>query len=246
MKKLGLLLLSSLLMVGCSSKKSDSTSESDHSGLLPEGLIYSEFEDETNGNYYIGFVDVYNQPEGNGTMYYGNGDMYEGSFSAGLKEGVGTMTFYTACVYIGEWENDYMHGQGYMIWPNGDYFNGEWRYGNPYYGTKYFLQPDAPIDGTVEQRYCIYHGSFDSAGLLSGYGTMSWPSGDYYVGMFEDNVRHGQGTQYWPSRDENIPQYSFVGEFSKDHGGWIYGEGTMYYRDGHQETGTWDGTDKVA
>ena len=43
-----------------------------------------------------------------------------------------------------------------------------------------------------------------------------------------------------------IPEYSFTGQFSHLHGGWIYGEGTMYYRDGSVVKGTWNGTTLVS
>lgn len=258
MKKFLILLITLFCVTtlfGCDSttdKPSDDSSstpngeENSDSQELPNGLRYMAIENEETGDYYEGFVNEENQPHGFGMMFYSNGDMYEGYFENGIKQGMGTMTFGSACIYIGEWDNDFMDGNGYMKWPMGDYFHGEWKDGNPYYGTKYFLQPDAPFDGSIEQRYCIYTGTFDGAGLLSGWGIMRWPSGDYYIGQWENNMRSGWGTQYWPSEDPNIPQYSFVGQFSHEHDGWIYGTGTMYYRDGRVVEGTWNGTELVS
>lgn len=244
--KILLIGLTAIALMGCQTQETSSQSSQSQSQSVEQyDVKYVEYEDELTGDFYRGFVNEENLPHGFGTMFYGNGDMYEGNFENGIKQGTGTMTYSTACVYIGEWNNDLMEGSGYMIWPMGDYFYGEWKYGNPFYGTKYFLQPNAPIDGSIESRYCIYHGQFDGNGLMNGYGSMSWPSGDYYIGHWENNVRHGHGTQYWPSEDPNIPQMMFVGEFSKDHDGWIFGEGTMYYRDGRIETGIWNGTEKV-
>ena len=211
--------------------------------VLPEGYKFAVIENEETGDYYEGFVNEEGQPHGFGTMIYACGDMYEGYFENGIKQGTGTMTFATACIYIGEWNEDMMEGSGYMKWPMGDYFYGEWRDGNPYYGTKYFLQADKPIDNPIEGRYCVYTGTFDASGLLSGWGTMRWPDGDVYVGQWENNERSGWGTLYWPSEDPNIPEYSFVGQFVNN---FIYGEGTMYYRDGEVVKGTWNGTNLVS
>lgn len=238
------LLVVAISLFGCSDTQATAPEDNDGT-VLPEGYRFLVIENEETGDYYEGFVNEENQPHGFGKMLYACGDMYEGYFENGAKQGTGTMIFNTACIYIGEWNEDQMEGSGYMKWPMGDYFYGDWKDGNPYYGTKYFLQPDAPIDGTVEQRHCIYTGTFDGGGLLSGWGVMRWPSGDVYVGQWHNNVRHGWGTQYWPSEDPNIPEYSFVGEFSELNGGWIQGEGTMYYRDGSVVTGTWNGTEFI-
>lgn len=247
MKKFLLILIALLCispLVGCNEEEEP---EAPAEGtVLPEGYKFLVIEDETTGDYYEGFVNEENKPHGFGKMMYANGDMYEGYFENGLKQGTGTMTFQTACIYIGEWNEDQMEGSGYMKWPMGDYFYGEWKDGNPYYGTKYFLQAGAPIDAPTEGRYCIYTGTFDGGGLLSGWGTMRWPSGDVYVGQWQNNVRHGWGTQYWPSEDPNIPEYSFVGQFNELNGGWIQGEGTMYYRDGSVVKGTWNGTELIS
>ena len=241
------LLLCALSLVGCTKADENKEPEKPADGtVLPEGLKYMVIEDEETGASYEGFVNDKNEPHGYGKMMYPNGDMYEGNFENGIKQGTGTMIFHTACIYIGEWNNDNMEGSGYMKWPMGDYFYGEWKNGDPYYGTKYFLQPNAPYDAPIEGRYCVYTGTFDGGGLLSGWGTMRWPDGDVYVGQWENNVRSGWGTLYWPSEDSNIPEYSFVGQFSSRHGGFIYGEGTMYYRDGSVVEGTWDGTTLVS
>lgn len=213
---------------------------------LDNGYYYKEIENPETGDVYNGFVDEDDIPQGYGIMYFSTGSVYYGDFVDGLPDGTGRYEWESGCTYIGEMKEGAMHGRGYMSWPGGDYFYGEWKNGTFVYGTKYFLQSNASIDGTIMQNYCIYFGSFDNAGLMSGYGTMHWPTGDYYVGEWSNNVRHGHGTQYWPAEDYNIPELMFVGEFSMENGGWILGQGIMYYKDGRIEKGTWNGTNKVS
>ena len=57
-----------------------------------------------------------------------------------------------------------------------------------------------------------------------------WPNGEYYVGDWKDNKRHGQGTHYY----EGGERYS--GDWRDDK--WN-GYGTKYYADGDRYTGNW-------
>lgn len=251
-KKLFVLLSATMMLMSCNnnvssvSQTSNEESTEEEKEPLENGYYYKEIEFEDTGDTYAGFVDENDIPQGSGIMYYATGSVYYGDFVDGIPEGNGRFEWDSGCTYIGKMKDGLMHGVGYMYWPVGDYFYGEWKNGTFTYGTKYFLQAGAAIDGAIKDRYCIYFGEFDNNGLMSGWGTMHWPAGDYYEGEWSNNVRHGYGTQYWPVNDMNIPELMFVGQFSMDNGGWIMGEGTMYYKDGHIEKGTWNGTNKVS
>ena len=62
-------------------------------------------------------------------------------------------------------------------------------------------------------------------------GTVTFPSGNQYVGEFKDNLFHGQGTLAF----SNGSQY--VGEFKDD---LFHGQGTYTYVNGRQLEGIWE------
>lgn len=65
-----------------------------------------------------------------GRFEYSNGDVYEGTFLAGMRHGRGTMSFAEDCArYEGEWFEDLHHGQGSKHWSDGISYEGEWRRG---------------------------------------------------------------------------------------------------------------------
>lgn len=75
------------------------------------------------------------------TIYYQNGDMYEGNVKDGYRYGFGTYTWKNGDKYIGNWDNPWensggvRHGKGKMIyanetvqeglWEGGDYIKGD-------------------------------------------------------------------------------------------------------------------------
>ena len=44
-------------------------------------------------------------------------------------------------------------------------------------------------------------------GKINGQGTFTWPSGQKYVGGFKDGKRNGQGTHTWPNGDKEVAVY---------------------------------------
>lgn len=236
-------------VVGCNDVSSEPTSLSETS---TSSIVDGERPDEGYGTYTDDVGNEYNGEflngkfHGYGTMYYINGDYYEGTWIANKKEGHGKMIFDTACVYVGEFDDDNMHGVGYMSWPMGDYYFGEWRHGDPNgHGTKAFMQDPTGI--TNAEKYHLYVGQMRN-GLLHGYGVMSYNFGGVYKGMYENSARVGHGVYYWEeTNNPDIIWLKFEGEFSirYDGGGWIDGEGTMYYKDGRTVTGTWRGVDLI-
>ena len=73
--------------------------------------------------------------DGQGTMTWTNGAVYEGEWKDGIRSGQGTYTFakddkYNRRDYTGQWENDKPDGQGTMTWTNGNVYEGEWKDGS--------------------------------------------------------------------------------------------------------------------
>ena len=58
---------------------------------------------ECSDGYYEGDVSYWNEPNGEGTYHWRNGDKF-----------------------VGEWKNDLRHGKGVYTWKNGDRFEGRW------------------------------------------------------------------------------------------------------------------------
>jgi hypothetical protein len=75
----------------------------------------------------------------------------------------------------------------------------------------------------------VYEGNFVS-GYITGRGTLTWPSGDKYVGEWKDNKENGQGTMTWPSGS------SYVGEYRDDVKN---GRGVYTWSDGSKYNGEW-------
>ncbi len=181
--------------------------------------------------------------EGYGHWIGSNGDEYNGMFQNGKQNGVGRMDYTTECDYEGGWVDGMMEGYGWMTWPVGDAYFGEWKAGNPNgFGLKLFY--DAAL-GTMEMRnyqtYNKYVGGMKD-GLPDGRGIMHFAGpGDLYIGNWTSGARNDEnGINYF---GENQEWVKFVGTFDKDYsGGWINGEGTMWYSDGRVVTGIWEGT----
>lgn len=215
-------------------------------GNFTDGLLqgYAAYKGFDFVEYTGEFVD--GKFHGLGKIVYANGDEYRGTFEEGEKIGVGEMIFSdSGCVYQGGWEKDQMHGFGWMSWTMGDIYWGNWRNGLPQgFGCKVFFDSNFSVKGDY-LTYNMYTGRL-SGNMMDGWGMMySAESGGVYVGNWQNGVRKDDnGTYYFENGAEWL---KFVGAFSAEEnaGGWIYGEGTMYYADGRAVHGIFHGTDLV-
>ena len=90
---------------------------------------------------------------GSVTIFYDNGDIYEGNLLEGVREGrgiyryketkhlydggwednlrsgLGRMEYFGRGDYHGYWENGRRHGEGTFKYKNGDVYSGWWKYG---------------------------------------------------------------------------------------------------------------------
>lgn len=63
-----------------------------------------------NGNIYKGHWNTKNnERDGTGALWFVDGSLYEGSFSAGKRSGYGRFIRYDGECYVGEWYEDAMH-----------------------------------------------------------------------------------------------------------------------------------------
>jgi hypothetical protein len=57
--------------------------------------------------------------EGEGTMTYASGGVYEGQWKAGRQHGEGKLTYADGSVYEGQWKAGKEHGQGKLVRADG-------------------------------------------------------------------------------------------------------------------------------
>ena len=163
-----------------------------------------------------------NLKNGQGTMTYSNGNIYEGEWIDDKKNGHGIMTYSNGAVYEGEWVDDKKNGQGIITWSeSGSVYKGAWT--------------DDKKNGQGVMIYSngnIYEGEWEND-MRNGQGIYTWAeSGDVYEGEWIDDKKNGQGIYTW---SENGAVYE---------GEWVNGErngqGKMKYANGSVQEGIWE------
>ncbi|MBQ8576530.1 MAG: hypothetical protein IJ449_00965 [Clostridia bacterium] len=164
----------------------------------------------SNGDVYTGTLNNSLRMEGEGTLEYSTGDVYEGEFENGVISGEGTFRYANGDVYEGAFLNGAKNGQGVYTWFDGSTYTGAfvddkkegwgvyvWSDGSSYSGE----YVNELKEGTGTYRFAngdVYSGTF-VADARSGQGTYTWANGDEYIGNFEDNEMNGTGTYRFAS-----------------------------------------------
>ena len=86
-----------------------------------EGIIYYNNGDKYDGEW------VNDNAEGKGIYYQKNGDIYVGEWKNDKREGRGILYTNNGCKYDGEWTSDQKNGKGKIYWDDGEKFEGEWK-----------------------------------------------------------------------------------------------------------------------
>jgi hypothetical protein len=197
-----------------------------------------------------------NCEEGYGRYVYGNGDVYEGDFSQGLRGGYGLYLWSFKSHFGGEWMSDNRHGSGYYMAPDNltsgywkdDVYNGYDPVENPLIEQEdiespedvffilndvesYDLLSDTDNLDRIENlnvTECVYGDCEDGFGIyVSG---SSW----VYAGQWSDGSRNGYGEFYWLGSDRG---HVYKGEFSY---GYRDGNGAYFYPEGNRYYGEWE------
>lgn len=147
---------------------------------------------------------------GFGTCYYGEfgcACRYVGNFGDCAREGNGTMYYRGGNVYEGEWHLGKRHGTGKFTWAeNGSYYTGEFidgvmsGKGEMVYG---FSSKTPSIQFVQANRYL---GEFADS-QRAGQGTFFYANGAVYKGDWAHNLKHGNGT--FTSRDGRVYEAEF-------------------------------------
>ena len=128
--------------------------------------------------------------DGYGTMYYENGNVYEGFWKDDVINGFGVMLWKNKNKYEGNWKNEQLDGFGKLYRVNeytyiGGFTNGQfngygeivWQSGNSYKG-------------------------YWANGQYDGYGVFIWNRMDQYAGNWKNGLKNGYG-EYIYNRTEN-------------------------------------------
>ena len=147
---------------------------------------------------------------GKGVCYYGEmGEMhrYEGMFENGLREGDGVMYYPNGNVYEGQWHLGKRHGHGKFLWKeSGSYYVGEFKDGEMSGNGEivYAFSAQSPSVQFVQSNR--YLGTFENS-LRNGEGTFYYANGAVYSGQWKDNRKNGKGT--FTSRDGRVYRSEF-------------------------------------
>lgn len=194
---------------------------------------------------------AHGNPQGDGTYYFENGDVYTGRFDDGKMNGLGRMNYaaynngekYLHKIYQGHWKNGQKHGFGDEIWleentiscRNYYGYEGEWKDGEKHgHGNLY---------GVLGSKTSV---DFDKLFHPSSYMNL------LYAGEWKNNKRHGHGRDFSSCFDENFKtlikpeyrQHRYAGEWKNDV---RHGKGTEYWGTGDEkkETSYWENGKQV-
>ena len=155
---------------------------------------------------------------GKGKMTYPDHVIYEGDFVDGVKHGRGTQIMKSGIIYEGDWKEGKRHGQGVIYYnkSKSSYYKGNWAEGN------YFFSLNVHVGKRTGQGEIIYPSGNYYIGnwkddVKSGKGKMVWKdAGQIYEGEWDEDVQHGKGECRWTqvAGGENISKLLEVGESS--------------------------------
>jgi len=80
-----------------------------------------------NDNRFIGYVGDRNdvgERHGQGTEFYSDGSLYDGTWKNDVKEGVGKVIYSNGLMFEGSFVNGVRNGEATITWPDGKKFSG--------------------------------------------------------------------------------------------------------------------------
>ena len=187
-------------------------SKKSSSNRIPDGFGTVYF---TNGDIYQGEFDC-NQKKGKGRIFYSSGDWFEGSWKEDTPAGAGIYHFRDGSTIQGNFLHSEVIGVGIEICPNGDRYQG------------YFQAKKRHGKGELVSEYWTFIGKFRS-GEIYGDGVVRYNDGKEFTGEFENGI--GNGVLKYPDLT------SFEGkikDFLED------GEGELVNSEGVHKKGVWE------
>lgn len=200
---------------------------------------------------------------GNGVVTFPEIGSYTGKMNGSKRNGQGTFVWLSGDMYEGNWENDAMSGKGKYTFSNGGTFDGTFESNKPISGIythEIELPEDAPETDVCYLQYTFtdsqkhvefhtkgglkYDGDF-SALISTGSATITYPSGNVYVGELSAGQRQGKGMYTWKDRSGTTTAY-YDGNWELDsmngQGEYHYSNSTYPYLSGSFSSNVPDGT----
>lgn len=135
--------------------------------------------------HYTGELDDEHQPHQYGKAWFGNGDMYVGTWEHGLFHGRGLWRkaggpMEGGSEYLGGFRQGLRHGSGKFTGEGWVKYVGGWNQGK-YHGR-----------GMLSIRGEVYIGDIDN-GKFHGFGRLTYSGGSFHEGYWRRGVKHGYG-----------------------------------------------------
>ena len=138
--------------------------------------------------------------DGDGHLYFKNGDKYEGTLHNNLLDGIGCYIYANGNRYEGEFVNGKINGLGVFQFKNGDRYEGEFVNGKIYGdGTMYLVNKKETVAIT---------GFWPADGSFPKVASILFANGDLYEGPLHNGVPTKEGT--WVSGKERQAKLSKV------------------------------------
>eukprot|EP00475_Leptophrys_vorax_P045524 TRINITY_DN9474_c0_g1_i4.p1 TRINITY_DN9474_c0_g1~~TRINITY_DN9474_c0_g1_i4.p1 ORF type:complete len:753 (-),score=171.28 TRINITY_DN9474_c0_g1_i4:1171-3429(-) len=154
------------------------------------------------------------QMNGQGSMYYPNGNIFVGTWVNGQKEGPGSFVWNDGRKFNGNYAAGKPNGFGTFMNALGERYEGNYVDGKKHGKGQYHFQDNSVYDGDWENNF------------MHGMGTMIYFDGTRYEGEWTRDVRGEKGKFFWPNGDVFDGVFATDGEFV---GGVIqYGNGNRY------------------
>jgi hypothetical protein len=181
---------------------------------------------------------------------------YVGEWKDDKRNGQGTLTFsppskLAGGKYVGEFKDDKFNGEGTFTFSNGQITEGIFKDDNFLYAQEVtpniIVKKYLPLESLgVSYALLKCEGNYNSNIWTNCFGTVTYPSGNKYVGEFKDSKQHGQGTAAFADGEKYVGEFKYsertgqgtytytngdkyVGEFKN---GYKHGQGTFTFANG--------------
>ena len=181
------------------------------------GNLYGKIKSKTviyeNGDLFIGKLQD-NLRNGEGIMFYSNGDKYEGGWVNDIKQGVGKLITKVS-TYEGDWVNDREEGTGKMIYhQSGEIYEGEW------------------VNGSREGKGLLIFNSLirdqNIIAKMQKYSDVKMPQNkNFHYGDWVNDMERGQGVRL-------NEDFASIGDFRYG----SFRKGVMIYKEGVEDNYT--------
>ena len=167
--------------------------------------------------------------DGKGKAQYAKGS-YIGDFKNGKPDGFGSQTDESG-IFVGNFKDGVAHGEGVRTYKDGSTTLAIYEKG------KLIKVLQDSTDKRADGSKCM------EGDCINGYGTLDFPKGDKYQGIFLNGAMHGEGNLFFSSGDVMSGKF----ENNKFVSGKMFGKNKSFYFEGtFQNSKPWNGESYLA